>query len=114
MGHPAPSITKLDVFHFIYAVLHCPEYRERCAANLRRELLRVPFAAAAHPNGCHFESGQGGGGGAAVLRGTSEQQVPHRVFDSVRNDNRKWGGSSYPLILLAAGDGADDYEWFFS
>jgi predicted helicase len=38
-----PSITKWDIFHYIYAVLHHPEYRERYAANLRRELPRVPF-----------------------------------------------------------------------
>lgn len=32
------SITKWDIFHYIYAVLHRPEYRQRYAANLRREL----------------------------------------------------------------------------
>jgi predicted helicase len=32
-----PSITKWDIFHYIYAVLHYPDYRERYAANLRRE-----------------------------------------------------------------------------
>ena len=37
------SITKWDIFHYIYAVLHHPEYRERYAANLRRELPRIPF-----------------------------------------------------------------------
>ena len=41
-----PSITKWDIFHYIYAVLHHPEYRERYAANLRRELPRIPFASA--------------------------------------------------------------------
>ena len=39
-----PSITKWDIFHYIYAVLHHPDYRERYAANLRRELPRIPFA----------------------------------------------------------------------
>jgi predicted helicase len=38
------SITKEDVFHYIYALLHHPEYRERYAANLKRELPRIPFA----------------------------------------------------------------------
>jgi predicted helicase len=37
------SITKLDIFHYIYALLHHPTYRERYAANLRRELPRIPF-----------------------------------------------------------------------
>jgi predicted helicase len=39
-----PSITREDVFHYIYALLHHPEYRERFAANLKRELPRIPFA----------------------------------------------------------------------
>lgn len=38
------SITKWDIFHYIYAVLHHPEYRQRYAANLRRDLPRIPFA----------------------------------------------------------------------
>ena len=40
------SITKWDIFHYIYAVLHHPEYRQRYAANLRRELPRIPFVSA--------------------------------------------------------------------
>lgn len=44
-----PSITKWDIFHYVYAVLHHPEYRQRYAANLRRELPRIPFVAASHP-----------------------------------------------------------------
>jgi len=38
------KISKWDIFHYVYAVLHHPEYRERYAANLKRELPRVPFA----------------------------------------------------------------------
>jgi predicted helicase len=38
------SITKWDIFHYVYAVLHHPLYREHYAANLKRELPRIPFA----------------------------------------------------------------------
>ena len=38
------SITREDVFHYIYALLHHPAYRERYAASLKRELPRIPFA----------------------------------------------------------------------
>lgn len=38
------KISKWDIFHYVYAVLHHPAYRERYAANLKRELPRVPFA----------------------------------------------------------------------
>jgi predicted helicase len=39
-----PSITKWDIFYYTYAVLHHPEYRTRYAANLKRELPRIPYA----------------------------------------------------------------------
>ena len=38
------TITKLDIFHYVYGILHDPAYREKYAANLRRELPRIPFA----------------------------------------------------------------------
>jgi predicted helicase len=38
------NIAKWDVFHYVYALLHHPTYRERYAANLKRELPRIPFA----------------------------------------------------------------------
>ena len=38
------AITKWDIFHYVYALLHHPLYRERYAANLKRELPRLPFA----------------------------------------------------------------------
>ncbi len=37
------KISKWDIFHYVYAMLHHPQYRERYAANLRRELPRIPF-----------------------------------------------------------------------
>jgi predicted helicase len=39
-----PKITKWDIFHYTYALLHHPHYRDRYAANLKRELPRIPFA----------------------------------------------------------------------
>jgi len=39
------AVTKRDIFHYVYALLHHPEYRARYAENLRRELPRVPFVA---------------------------------------------------------------------
>jgi len=38
------SIAKEDIFHYLYALLHHPAYRERYAGNLKRELPRIPFA----------------------------------------------------------------------
>jgi predicted helicase len=37
------NITKWDIFYYIYGVLHKPEYKTKYAANLRRELPRIPY-----------------------------------------------------------------------
>ena len=37
------GVTKWDIFHYVYALLHHPAYRERYAENLKRELPRIPF-----------------------------------------------------------------------
>jgi predicted helicase len=42
------SITKWDIFYYTYGVLHHPMYRKLYAANLRRELPRIPYAPAFH------------------------------------------------------------------
>jgi predicted helicase len=42
------AISKWDIFHYVYGVLHHPIYRERYAANLRRDLPRIPFAPSFH------------------------------------------------------------------
>src|SRR5579863_9389487 len=37
------QVTKRDIFHYVYAMLHHPQYRERYAENLKRELPRLPL-----------------------------------------------------------------------
>ncbi|MCD4731656.1 MAG: DUF559 domain-containing protein [Bacteroidales bacterium] len=37
------GITKEDIFHYVYAVLHNPAYRKKYELNLRREFPRIPF-----------------------------------------------------------------------
>ncbi|RTL50895.1 MAG: DNA methyltransferase [Bradyrhizobiaceae bacterium] len=39
----AKPITKDAIFHYVYAVLHDPVYRETYALNLKREFPRIPF-----------------------------------------------------------------------
>jgi predicted helicase len=40
---PRRRITKDDIFHYVYGVLHDPVYRETYAINLKREFPRIPF-----------------------------------------------------------------------
>jgi predicted helicase len=37
------SISKLDIFHYIYGILHNPNYRQKYELNLKREFPRIPF-----------------------------------------------------------------------
>ena len=42
--YPALHITKDDVWHYIYGLLHAPDYREKYRADLAKDLPRIPFA----------------------------------------------------------------------
>ena len=38
------AIGKWDIFHYVYGLLHHPDYRERYEANLKRDLPHLPYA----------------------------------------------------------------------
>lgn len=38
------EIAKVDIFYYVYGILHSPEYRKRFEANLKKELPRIPLA----------------------------------------------------------------------
>lgn len=40
-----PQVSKDDIFHYVYGVLHSQQYREVFAADLKRMLPRIPLAA---------------------------------------------------------------------
>ncbi|MDE2716817.1 MAG: damage-inducible protein, partial [Chloroflexota bacterium] len=45
IAYADPSITKDDIFDYVYGVLHSPHYRERFANDLAKGLPRIPLAA---------------------------------------------------------------------
>lgn len=40
--YPGEAISKEDLFYYVYGILHSPDYRERYADNLSKELPRIP------------------------------------------------------------------------
>lgn len=44
-AYPDESISKDDIFDYVYGLLHSTEYRETYAADLKKMLPRIPFAA---------------------------------------------------------------------
>lgn len=75
------SITKWDIFHYTYALLHSPEYHARYAANLKRELPRIPYA----PD---FRAFATAGKQLAELHVNYEQQ-PEYPLERIENANAK-------------------------
>jgi predicted helicase len=41
-AYPSEQISKEDIFYYVYGLLHSPDYRERYADNLSKELPRIP------------------------------------------------------------------------
>lgn len=41
-AYSGQEITKEDLFYYIYGLLHSPDYRERFANNLAKQLPRIP------------------------------------------------------------------------
>lgn len=39
------TITKEDIFWYVYGILHSPEYKDRFASDLKKMIPRIPFAA---------------------------------------------------------------------
>lgn len=46
-AYPGESIGREDLFYYVYGLLHSPDYRERFADNLGKELPRIPRVKAA-------------------------------------------------------------------
>ncbi|WP_420210186.1 DEAD/DEAH box helicase [Burkholderia aenigmatica] len=42
VAYPGEQISKEDIFYYVYGLLHSPDYRERYADNLSKELPRIP------------------------------------------------------------------------
>src|SRR6266849_5681016 len=38
-----PQVTKWDIFHYVYGILHHPQYCERYKENLKRDLAHIPL-----------------------------------------------------------------------
>ena len=57
-AYPDETITREDIFHYIYGLLHSEDYRERFRANLAKELPRIPCVAAVDDYRAFRDAGQ--------------------------------------------------------
>ncbi len=57
-AYPDETITREDIFHYIYGLLHSEDYRERFRANLAKELPRIPCVATVDDYRAFRDAGQ--------------------------------------------------------
>ena len=67
------TISKWDIFHYVYGLLHHPQYRERYQANLKRDLPHIPLA----PQSSDFRAFATAGARLANIHVDYEQMPPH-------------------------------------
>jgi predicted helicase len=75
------TVTKDDVFYYLYGLLHSPEYRERFAADLKRTLPRIPQVASAQDFDAFVDAGRR----LAGLHVRYEEVQPYPLIE-------KWSG----------------------
>ncbi|MFM0477380.1 type ISP restriction/modification enzyme [Paraburkholderia strydomiana] len=57
-AYPGEQISKEDIFYYVYGLLHSPDYRERYADNLSKELPRIPCVKTAADFGAFSKAGR--------------------------------------------------------
>ena len=75
-AYPGEAITEDDLFHYVYGLLHSPDYRARFADDLSKQLPRIPAVAAT----TDFRAFVGAGRKLANLHCGFEVVEPYRVI----------------------------------
>ena len=91
----ARPITKQAIFHYCYAVLHDPLYRQKYAQNLKREFPRIPFYA-------DFWPWAGWGEALMALHIGYETVTPFSLTRTDEPDARTRAAGLAPKALLRA------------
>ena len=91
----AQKISKQAIFHYCYAVLHDPLYREKYAQNLKREFSRIPFYA-------DFWQWAAWGEALMQLHIGYESVAPYPLQRSDHPDEKARAAGLHPKALLRA------------
>ena len=89
------SVTKDDIFGYVYAVLHDPIYREKYSINLKREFPRVPF----YPD---FKKWVGWGEKLLALHVGFETVDPWPIRRTDQRDDKARDANLGPKVFLRA------------
>ena len=104
-GHHA--VSKEAIFHYVYAVLHDPLYREKYAQNLKREFPRVPLYGSTL---AHFEQWAAWGAALMQLHIGYEAVEPWPVKRTDTPDAKARAAGQHPKCILKSLLDADGKE----
>ena len=97
------TITKEGLFHYVYAVLHDPQYREKYALNLKREFPRIPLYGS---TAAHFEQWAAWGQQLMALHIGYEQIEPWPLTRTDTPDTKARTAGQSPKCILKSEPGA--------
>jgi predicted helicase len=96
-GRKPQPITKQAIFHYVYAVLHAPAYREKYAQNLKREFPRIPLYGDSEPT---FWQWAAWGEALVALHIGYEQVAPFALVRTDVPDEKVRAAGQSPKCLL--------------
>lgn len=99
------SITKEDIFYYVYGILHSPDYRKQFAADLKKMLPRIPLV----DNAADFKAFTAAGRKLADLHLNYEKRTPPADV-IVEGDN----GHNYKVTKMKFKDKADKSEIIYN
>lgn len=99
------SITKEDIFYYVYGILHSPDYRKQFAADLKKMLPRIPLVDSA----ADFKAFTAAGQKLADLHLNYEKRTPPADI-IVEGDN----GHNYKVAKMKFKDKADKSEIIYN
>lgn len=103
-AYPGETISKEDVFYYVYGLLHSPDYRERYADNLSKELPRIPCVKPA----ADFWAFSKAGRGLAELHLNYETVAPYPV--KIDTGGKKLTDTDYRVEKMKYGKQGKDKD----
>jgi predicted helicase len=104
-AYPGEKISKVDLFYYVYGLLHSPDYRERYADNLSKELPRIPAVKTAKDFWLFSKAGRD----LAELHLNYETVVPYPV-NMVVAGNSKLQDADYRVEKMKYGKQGKDKD----
>lgn len=104
-AYPGEKIGKEDVFYYVYGLLHSPQYREKYADNLAKELPRIPCVNSAEDFWAFSRSGR-----ALAELHLNYETVPMYAGAKIEHGNKPLADADYRVEKMRYGKNGKDKD----